>query len=108
MDEVAAQKWSDLMKQRLFEDDKNLRYGENTVNFYYYFVQAIMAKKDGDIKQAKQFYRISIPFAKGLKAEKEIVQTSSSHANIEDGLKATRVEKNFLELGEKLGLDFNK
>ena len=106
MNDVQNSEWSDLMKQRFYEDDRNLKYAENTVNFYYYFSQAILAKRDGNLKQSKQFYQKSIPFAKGLKAETEIVQTASSHANAKDGLDATRVDETYLKFGKKLGVDF--
>jgi len=106
MDKVLSDDWSPLIKQRLLEDDKNLQYAENTVNFYYYFAQAIQAKNKGTIEQSKRFYKASIPFAQGLKAETDIVQTASSFANSENGLKATLVEKTYLDLGKELNMNY--
>jgi hypothetical protein len=45
-----------------------------------------------------------LPFAQGLRDEKEIVQTASSHANAKDGLDASLVEQKYEELGSKLGI----
>ncbi len=102
MDKLLAQDWPQSMETRLQIDDKNLRYGENTVNFYYYVAQAIMAKRSGDLQQAREFYKKSIPYARGLKEETEIVQTASSHANAKDGLDASRIESAYEKLGKGL------
>ena len=104
MDSLLQKQWPDVMQQRLADDDKNLRYGENTVNFYYYISQCILAKRAGDVDKAREFYRKTIPYAKALKAETEIVQTASSHANAKDGLDATRIEKVYYKLGKELGI----
>ena len=107
MDKVLSDDCPPIMKQRLMEDDKNLQYAENTVNFYYYYVQAIQANRDGTVELAKKFYQASIPYARRLKAEVEIVQTASTHANAEDGLQATLVEKSYVEFGQELGMNYS-
>ena len=92
------------VRLRLVEDDRNLRYAENTVNLYYYLVQSMIAKKQSNLEEAKRFYRLTVPFAQGLRNEKEIVQTASSHANAKDGLDASLVEQKYEELGRELGI----
>ncbi|NOY59028.1 MAG: DUF4838 domain-containing protein [Calditrichaeota bacterium] len=108
MDKLLAKDWSPTMQARLAIDDENLRYGANTVNFYYYVAQAIMAKRSGNLQQARKFYKKSIPYARGLKEETEIVQTASSHANAKDGLEASQIESTYRKLGKELRihLDF--
>ncbi|NIA28968.1 MAG: DUF4838 domain-containing protein [Actinobacteria bacterium] len=107
MDKLLAKDWPETMRARLAIDDENLRYGENTVNFYYFVAQAIMAKRSGNLQQARKFYKKSIPYARGLKEETKIVQTASSHANAKDGLEASRIEPTYRKLGRKLGIQLN-
>jgi len=104
MDRLRAQDLPGEVKQRLAEDDRNLHYAENTVNLYYYLAQALMARKQQNLEQAKQFYHLTVPFAQGLRDETEILQTASSHANAKDGLDASLVEKTYEELGKQLGI----
>lgn len=105
MDSVLAKNQPEVLAQRLAQDNQNLRYAENTYNFYYYVSKAIEAKRAGDWEQAKKFYDASCPFAEALKEEREIVQTSSSHANATDGLTATYIEKKSTELGIELAAE---
>ena len=51
-------------------------------------------------------YKKSIPFAKALESEKEIVQSSSSHANAKDGMDASLIKDAYLKLGEELKISF--
>jgi hypothetical protein len=104
MDRLRSQDVPGEVKQRLAEDDRNLRYAENTVNLYYYMVQAMMARRQQNLEEARRFYRLTAPFAQGLREETEIVQTSSSHANAKDGLDASLVENAYEELGKQLGM----
>jgi Domain of unknown function (DUF4838) len=104
MDRLRARGLPSEVKLRLAEDDRNLRYAENTVNLYFYLAQALMARKQHNLEQAQQFYRRTLPFAQGLREETEIVQTASSHANAKDGLDASLVEKAYEELGKQLGI----
>jgi hypothetical protein len=104
MDHLRAQDLPGEVKQRLAEDDRNLRYAENTVNLYYYLVQALMAKKHQNLEEARRFYRLTVPFAEGLRNETEIVKTASSHANAKDGLEASLVEQAYDKLGKELGI----
>ncbi len=105
MDRLRAQNLPSEVKLRLAEDDRNLRYAENTVNLYYYLAQALMARKQQNLEQAKEFYRRTVPLAQGLREETEILQTASSHANAKNGLDASLVEKAYEELGKQLGID---
>jgi hypothetical protein len=104
MDRLRARDLPSEVEQRLAEDDRNLRYAENTVNLYYYLAQSMMARKQLKLEEAKRFYRLSVPFAQGLRSETEIVQTASSHANAKDGLDASLVERTYEELGNQLGI----
>ena len=104
MNRLRAKELPGEVKLRLAEDDRNLRYAENTVNLYYYLAQALMARKQQKLEQAKEFYRLTVPFAQGLREETGIVQTASSHANAKDGLDASLVEKTYEELGKQLGV----
>ncbi len=106
MNELLSQKWAENIEQRLLEDDRNLQYGENTIFLYYYVTQSILAKRDGNIKDAEKMYKKSIPFARALESEKEIVQSSSSHANAKNGLEASLIKDAYLKLGEELKISF--
>lgn len=107
MDRLRAEDLPGEVKLRLAEDDRNLRYAENTVNLYYYMAQALMARKQQNLEQARQFYRRTVPYAQGLRNETEILQTASSHANARDGLDASLVEDAYKQLGEQLGVTSN-
>jgi len=104
MDQLLDQKWSKIIYQRLLEDDKNLQYGENTILFYFYVSQSFLAKRRGNTKDAQDFYKKSISYAKALESEKEIVQSSSSHANAKDGLDASLIKSAYIKLGKELNL----
>jgi hypothetical protein len=104
MDRLHGRHLPGQVQQRLAEDDRNLRYAENTVNLYYYLVKSMMARKQSNLEEAKRFYRLTVPFAQGLRSETEIVQTASSHANAKDGLDASLVERTYEELGNQLGI----
>ena len=104
MDQVLAAAHPEPIRQRLREDDRNLRYAWNTVNLYYLMARALMARRAGDLEKARAYYRAGVPHAKGLKEEVGILQTSSEHANARDGLDASQVEIAWRRLGEQLGL----
>ena len=106
MDTVIKSNNTANLVTRLSEDDQNLRYAENTVNFYYYVSQAIEAERAENLTEARDFFTKSIPFARALQAETEIVQTSSSHANAKNGLEATRIENKYREMGKRLAPGF--
>jgi hypothetical protein len=106
MNELLSQKWAENIQQRMLEDDRNLKYAENTIFLYYYVAQAIIAKRESNMKDAMNMYKKSIPFAKALESEKEIVQTSSSHANAKDGLEASLIKDTYLKLGKELKQPF--
>lgn len=103
MDGLRARDLPGEVKLRLVEDDRNLQYAENTVNLYYYLAQAMMAKKQENIEQARRFYRLTMPFAEGLRNETQIPLTSFL-PNSRDGLDASLVEKTYEELGKQLGV----
>jgi hypothetical protein len=104
MDSLKSRNLPSEVKLRLAEDDRNLAYSENTVNLYYYLAQAITAARQQNLDEAKRFYRLTLPFAQGLRDETGILQTASSHANAKDGLDASLVEKAYEKLGEQLGV----
>lgn len=105
MDRLRAQDLPGEVKLRLAEDDRNLRYAENTVNLYYYLVQALMARKQQNLEQAREFYRRTVPFAQGLRNETEIVISAPTDHNTDrDGLHASMVEEAYEKLGEQLGV----
>ena len=92
MDEALAAAGPGLLRERLLEDDRNLRYAAHTVNLYYFVAQALLARRAGDLEKARGFYRAAEPHARGLKEETGILQTSASHANAKDGLEASQIE----------------
>jgi hypothetical protein len=104
MDRLRTRDLPGAVKLRLAEDDRNLRYAENTVNLYYYLVQALMAKKQQNPDEARRFYRLTLPYAEGLRKETEIVQSASTHANAKDGLEASLVQERYEELGKQLDI----
>ena len=94
----------ETMIRRLREDERNLRYAENTANLYYFVSQAVLAKRAGDTAAARRFYRASVPHAEGLKSEVLLVQTASAHANSPNGLEASRIAQAYVQLGKDLGI----
>jgi hypothetical protein len=102
MDTVLMQPSDGRMRQILAEDDRNLRYGENTVLLYYHMARSILAKQAGDLVGAREYFRMTIPITVALEAEKEILQTSSSHANAVDGFEASLLKKAHQRLAEEL------
>lgn len=102
MDTILMQPSDDRMRRILAEDDRNLRYAENTVLLYYNIARSIVAKRAGDLAGAKEYYRLTIPLTVALEAEKEILQTSSSHANAKDGFEASLIKKVHQRLAKEL------
>jgi hypothetical protein len=107
LDTVLSQELSPLLRMRLLEDDKNLRYGEHTIHFYDAVIRAILAEREGDLARARSEFRRSLPHARALKAETEILQTASSHANSKNGLTATAIEETYMQMGQRLLPDFS-
>jgi len=103
MNGLLAQKLPSELRQRLVEDDRNLRYAENMVNLYYYLARALMARKQQNLEQARRFYRLTLPFARGLRNETEIMQ-SAADANARDGLVASLVQRTYEKLSKQLGI----
>ena len=104
LNQVEKMPLTPVIRARLSEDDQNLRYAENTVNFYYYFAQAILAKRAGDVAAERKFFLESVPFAGGLKAETEILKTGSAHTFRKNALEATRVQEPYLKMAKELGI----
>lgn len=91
------------LQTRLLVDDRNLRYGENTVFFYDALARAVLAERNGNLALARKEFIRSLPFARALKAEQAVVKTATNHyVHAEDGLDATRVEEAYMEMGERL------
>ena len=106
LNRVEQMNLSPVIQKRLTEDDHNLHYAENTVNFYYYFAQAILAKRAGNPAEQRKFFLKSIPFAKQLEAETEILKTAASHAYRKNALLATRVNDPYQKMAKELGILF--
>jgi hypothetical protein len=102
MDTILMQPSDGRMRQILAEDDRNLQYAENTVLLYYHMARSILAKEAGDLVGAREYFRMTIPIAVALEAEKGILQTSSSHANAQDGFEASLIKKAHQRLAEEL------
>ena len=98
MDSLLQKDLPPLLRDRLLEDDQNLRYGANTVFFYDAVIRAILAERAGDLASARHQLERSIPYARALRAETAIVQTASSHANAADGLAATGIEETYRKM----------
>lgn len=103
IDSLLISSWPCDIAARLYEDDKNLRYAENTYNLFYFTTLSVIEKRNGNIPGAKSFYSGSIHFANELKNETEITSTSSSHANAANGLEASGIEEMYIKLGKELG-----
>ncbi|MEK7406187.1 MAG: DUF4838 domain-containing protein [Acidobacteriota bacterium] len=103
MDRVLGSAQTPLLRARLLEDDRNLRYAESTVSLYYFTARAILARRAGDLENAKSWFAQTLPHAKALQGETAIVQSSSSHANAADGLQASLIEPGWKRLGAELG-----
>jgi hypothetical protein len=65
---------------------------------------ALVARRSGNLSQTREYYRAGLPHARGLEAEVEIVQSSSSHANAKNGLDASQIEAAWRALGGQLGV----
>ncbi len=103
LDAILAQEVGPLIRKRLAIDDQTIRYGENTVYFYDAVARALIAEEAGDMELARAEFWCSLPFARALKSEDEIVKTATNHhVHANDGLHATRIEEAYLELGERL------
>ena len=102
IDSLLLQEWPDLITRRLSEDDQHLEYAKNTANLYYYVAQSILALNQGNKSEAIKMYQLSIPFARGLEKETEIVNTSSSHANAVNGLEASLIKERYQKLAKEL------
>ncbi len=108
MDECLKLELLTPVRRRLEEDNRNLRYGENTVKLYDSVARAILAKRAGDREGAVRHSRAGIPCARALLAETELVSASSSHANAKNGLDASLIEGGWGKRAKELGvtLDF--
>jgi hypothetical protein len=107
LNEILQRDLPDRIRQRLAIDDQTIRYGENTVFFYDAVARAVMAEHEGDLARARAEFARSLPFARALKAETEVVQTATNHhVHAKDGLDATRIEEAYMELGQRLLPDF--
>lgn len=104
MDRVLRSARTPLLRTRLLEDDRNLRYAESTVSLYYFTAHAILARRAGDLENAERWFAQTLPHAKALQGETAIVQSSASHANAADGLQASLIEPGWKRLGADLGL----
>jgi len=103
LDNVLAREVDPSIRQRLEIDDQTIRYGENTVYFYDAVARSLIAENAGDLDLARKEFWRSLPFARALKSETEVVKTATNHhVHANDGLHATRIEEAYLELGERL------
>ena len=103
MDRVMARELPTLIQSRLLIDDKTLRYGENTVYFYDAVARAVLAERAGDMESARREFVRSVPFARALRGEQEVVKTATNHhVHADDGLAATRIKEWYLAMGERL------
>lgn len=95
------------IQDRLLIDDKLLSYGENTIHFTDAVARAALAERRGDLEAARREFIRSIPFARALKAEQEVVKTATNHhVHAENGLDATRMEAAYVGMGKRLFPNF--
>jgi hypothetical protein len=94
----------ETLKAKLAEDDKNLRYAENMVRFYYDLALAVDAERQGDAPKAREHFLAAVVSAQGLKAETDIIKTADQATNARDGLDATGLENRYRELARRLGV----
>lgn len=107
MNTLIRKKLPVAIKERLLIDDKLLRYGENTIYFTDAVARAAIAERAGDLEGARREFIRSIPFARALRAEQEVVKTATNHhVHAEDGLDATRMEDAYIEFGRRLFPNF--
>ena len=107
MDRVLGETRASVLRSRLLEDDRNLRYAEATVNLYYLTARAILAKRAGDLAEARRLFGQTLPHVEVLRAETAIVASSASHANAADGMAASLIETGWKRLGVELGISVN-
>ncbi len=104
MDRVLGEARPSVLRDRLLEDDRNLRYAEATLSLYSLTARAILAKRAGDLEGAKRLFVETLLHVKALRAETEIVAGSASHANAADGMTASLIETGWKRLGAELGM----
>lgn len=104
MDSLLRKRWTERVANSLSEDDRNLRYAENTVNLFYQIALTIQAKRRGNLKEARDHYLQSLVFADSLQSEVELLQTASSHANANNGMEASGIQVAYERLGRELGV----
>jgi hypothetical protein len=104
MDGLLARPWPDRLHRVLDDDERNLRYGEHTAEFYYRVAQAASAKRAGRLEEARGFYRLALPSSRALEQEMDLPRTSCAECTAKNGLDATRIEEYFRKLGQELGV----
>ena len=104
LDRVLGEAKAPVLRARLLEDDRNLRYAEATVNLYYLTARAILARRAGDQAEAKRLFVQTLPHVQALRGETAIVASSASHANAADGMAASLIETGWKRLGAELGM----
>jgi hypothetical protein len=104
MDRVLGETRLPVVRRRLLEDDRNLRYAEATVGLYDLTARAILAQRPGNVAEARRLFEQTVPHVKALRAETGIVASSASHANAADGMAASLIETGWKSLAAQLGV----
>lgn len=107
MNRVLSRPQTPVIRRRLIEDDRNLRYAEATVQLYERTARAILAMRAGRSAEAKRFLEQTVPLVKALRAETALVQASSTHANAKDAMDASLIESGWNRLASELGVSAN-
>jgi hypothetical protein len=102
IDEALSRPGGQTLRERLAEDERNLRYAEHTLALYDGLIRTLAQWDRGDRAAARKAYQTTFPAAAALKLETTLLQSGASHSNATDGLEAAQVEDLWLELGRKL------
>jgi hypothetical protein len=94
---------SGLIDARVREDERNLRYAENTLLLWDGIARTLRLLAAGDREGARRAFRATFGPARALKVEVALLQSGSGHSNAPDGLNASQVETVWNELAAELG-----
>jgi hypothetical protein len=81
------------LKARITEDEQCFEYGERTLDYYNACVQAFQQARAGHRDAARRHYNEARRLADLLRQDRLSTQSSSSHANAENALIASRASE---------------
>lgn len=94
----------DRIEARLLEDERLLRYAEDTVAFFYRVARAQILLQRGLEARARREIEIAARVARDLKETEEATRYASSHANARNGYEASLIGAAFRRCAKRLGV----